>query len=143
MELAAIIHALKTWRHYLYGETFHIFTDHKSLKYIPTQKELNLRQRRWIELLKDYNCTIDYHLEKSNMVADALSRKAVKRVAGMIEHHLNLLISLQAMNLSLSVYDGMLLTTMRARPQLLEDVRQAQLNDSDLKKLQKKLLNQS
>ncbi|KAL0401650.1 UNVERIFIED_CONTAM: hypothetical protein Slati_4194900 [Sesamum latifolium] len=55
LELAAIVHALKIWRHYLYGETFHIFTDHKSLKYIPTQKELNLRQRRWIELLKDYD----------------------------------------------------------------------------------------
>ena len=58
LELAAIVHALKTWRHYLYGETFQILTDHKSLKYIPTQKELNLRQRRWIELLKDYDCTI-------------------------------------------------------------------------------------
>ena len=48
LELAAVVHALKTWRHYLFGETFQIFTDHKSLKYIPTQKELNLRQRRWI-----------------------------------------------------------------------------------------------
>ncbi|KAK4391433.1 putative mitochondrial protein [Sesamum angolense] len=54
LELAAIVHALKIWRHYLYGETFQIYTDHKSLKYIPTQKELNLRQRMWIELLKDY-----------------------------------------------------------------------------------------
>ena len=129
---------MKTWRHYLYGETFHIFTDHKSLKYIPTQKELNLRQRRWIELLKDYDCTINYHPGKANVVADALSRKAVERVAGMTEHHLNSLISLQAMNVSLSVNDGMLLATMKVRPQLLEDVKQAQLNDSDLKKLQKK-----
>ncbi|KAL0287148.1 UNVERIFIED_CONTAM: Retrovirus-related Pol polyprotein from transposon [Sesamum calycinum] len=58
LELAAIVHALKIWRHYLYGEKFQIFTDHKSLKYILTQKELNLRQRRWIELVKDYDCTI-------------------------------------------------------------------------------------
>ncbi|KAL0386526.1 UNVERIFIED_CONTAM: Retrovirus-related Pol polyprotein from transposon [Sesamum latifolium] len=84
LELAAIVHALKIWRHYLYGETFHIFTDHKSLKYIPTQKELNLRQRRWIELLKDYDCTIDYHPGKANIVADALSRKTVDQLAGMI-----------------------------------------------------------
>ncbi|KAL0463068.1 UNVERIFIED_CONTAM: Retrovirus-related Pol polyprotein from transposon [Sesamum latifolium] len=77
LELAAIVHALKIWRHYLYGETFQIFTDHKSLKYIPTQKELNLRQRRWIELLKDYDCTIDYHPGKANIVADALSRKTM------------------------------------------------------------------
>ncbi|KAL0332872.1 UNVERIFIED_CONTAM: Transposon Tf2-11 polyprotein [Sesamum calycinum] len=81
LELAAIVHALKIWRHYLYGETFQIFTDHKSLKYIPTQKELNLRQRRWIELLKDYDCTIDYHPGKANIVADALSRKTVDHLA--------------------------------------------------------------
>ena len=71
LELAAIIHALKIWRHYLYGETFSIFTDHKSLKYISTQKELNLRQRRWMELLNDYDYTIEYHPEKENVVVDA------------------------------------------------------------------------
>ena len=54
-----------------------IFMDHKSLKYILSQKELNLRQRRWVELLKDYDCTIEYHLSKANMVADALSRKLI------------------------------------------------------------------
>ncbi|KAL2225524.1 UNVERIFIED_CONTAM: Retrovirus-related Pol polyprotein from transposon 17.6 [Sesamum indicum] len=65
LELAAIVHALKIWRHYLYGEKFQILTDHKSLKYILTQKELNLRQRRWIELLKDYDCTIDFPSRES------------------------------------------------------------------------------
>ncbi|KAL0293701.1 UNVERIFIED_CONTAM: Transposon Ty3-I Gag-Pol polyprotein [Sesamum angustifolium] len=75
LELAAIVHALKIRRHYLYGETFQIFTDPKSLKYIPTQKELNLRQRRWIELLKDYDYTIDYHPGKANIVVEALGRK--------------------------------------------------------------------
>ena len=74
LELAAIVHTLKIWRHYLYGETFSIFTDHKSLKYISTQKELNLRQQRWMELLKDYDCTIEYHPGKANIVADALSQ---------------------------------------------------------------------
>ncbi|XP_042388084.1 uncharacterized protein LOC121980194 [Zingiber officinale] len=76
LELAAIIFALKIWRHYLYGITFEIFTDHKSLKYLFTQKELNLRQRRWMEFLKDYACTINYHPRKDNVVADALSRKS-------------------------------------------------------------------
>ena len=61
LELAAVIFALKIWRHYLYGEKCQIFTDHKSLKYIMSQKELNLRQRRWIGLLKDYDFTIEYH----------------------------------------------------------------------------------
>ncbi|WMV46656.1 hypothetical protein MTR67_040041 [Solanum verrucosum] len=63
LELAAVVFALKIWRHYLYGEKCHIFTDHKSLKYLGTQKELNLGQRRWLELIKDYDCTIDYHPE--------------------------------------------------------------------------------
>ncbi|WMV45359.1 hypothetical protein MTR67_038744, partial [Solanum verrucosum] len=74
IELAAIVFALKIWWHYLYGEKCHIFTDNKSLKYLGNQKELNLRQRRWLELIKDYDCTIDYHLGKANVVADALSR---------------------------------------------------------------------
>ncbi|WMV59226.1 hypothetical protein MTR67_052611 [Solanum verrucosum] len=64
LELAVVVFALKIWRHYLHGEKCHIFTDHKSLKYLGTQKELSLRQRRWLELIKDYDCTIDYHPEK-------------------------------------------------------------------------------
>ncbi|CAA0814805.1 Unknown protein, partial [Striga hermonthica] len=76
LELAAVVHALKIWRHYLYGGKCEIFTDHKSLKYIFTQKELNIRQRRWLELVKDYDCTISYHPGKANVVADALSRRS-------------------------------------------------------------------
>ncbi|KAD2805188.1 hypothetical protein E3N88_38565 [Mikania micrantha] len=75
LELAAVVFALKIWRHYLYGVKCTIYTDHKSLKYFFTQKELNMRQRRWIELLKDYDCEILYHPGKANVVADALSRK--------------------------------------------------------------------
>ena len=77
LELAAVVFALKIWRHYLYGEKCRIFTDHKSLKYLLTQKDLNLRQSRWLELLKDYDCIIDYHPGKANVVADALSRKMI------------------------------------------------------------------
>ena len=73
LELATVVFALKIWRHYLYGEKCRIYTDHKSLKYLLTQKELNLRQRRWLELFKDYDCIIDYHPGKANVVADALS----------------------------------------------------------------------
>ncbi|KAK8672345.1 hypothetical protein V6N13_110718 [Hibiscus sabdariffa] len=75
LELAVVVFALKIWRHYLYGEKCHMFTDHKSLKYLLTQKDFNLRQRRWMELLKDYDLVIDYHPGKANVVADALSRK--------------------------------------------------------------------
>ena len=76
LELAAVVHALKIWRHYLIGNKCEIFTDHKSLKYIFTQPDLNLRQRRWLELVKDYNLEIHYHPGKANVVADALSRKS-------------------------------------------------------------------
>ncbi|WVZ76607.1 hypothetical protein U9M48_024571 [Paspalum notatum var. saurae] len=76
LELAAVVHALKIWRHYLLGNTCHIYTDHKSLKYIFTQPELNMRQRRWLELIKDYDLEIHHHPGKANVVADALSRKA-------------------------------------------------------------------
>ncbi|GJR75300.1 retrotransposon protein, putative, ty3-gypsy subclass [Tanacetum coccineum] len=72
----SVVFALKIWRHYLYGESCDIFTDHKSLKYIFTQRELNMRQRRWLELLKDYDTNIQYHPGKANVVADALSRKS-------------------------------------------------------------------
>ncbi|GJS85278.1 putative reverse transcriptase domain-containing protein [Tanacetum coccineum] len=75
LELGAVVFALRLWRHYLYGTKCVVFTDHKSLQYILNQKELNLRQRRWIELLSDYDCEIRYHPGKANVVADALSRK--------------------------------------------------------------------
>ncbi|GJY28688.1 putative reverse transcriptase domain-containing protein, partial [Tanacetum coccineum] len=75
LELGAVVFALKMWRHYLYGTRCTVFTDHKSLQHILDQKELNMRQRRWLELLSDYDCDIRYHPGKANVVADALSRK--------------------------------------------------------------------
>ncbi len=77
LELAVIVFALKIWKHYLYREKCSIYIDHKSLKYLGTQKELNLRQRRWLELIKDYDCLIDYQPRKANVVADTLSRKTM------------------------------------------------------------------
>ncbi|KAI3784114.1 hypothetical protein L1987_43206 [Smallanthus sonchifolius] len=78
LELGAVVFALKIWRHYLYGTKCTIYTDHKSLQHIFEQKELNMRQRRWVELLNDYDCAIRYHPGKANIVADALSRKETK-----------------------------------------------------------------
>ena len=76
LELAAVVHALKTWRHFLVGNSCDVYTDHKSLKYIFMQKELNLRQRRWLELIKGYDMRLHYHPGKANVVADALSSKS-------------------------------------------------------------------
>ncbi|WVZ52349.1 hypothetical protein U9M48_003420 [Paspalum notatum var. saurae] len=76
LELAAVVHTLKIWHHHLFRQHCEIFTDHKSLKYIFTQNKLNMRQRRWLELIKDYDMEIHYHPGKANVVADALSRKS-------------------------------------------------------------------
>ena len=84
LELAAVVFALKSWRHYLYGESFEVFSDHKSLKYLFSQKELNMRQRRWLEFIKDYDFTLSYHPGKANVVADALSRKASGVLASLV-----------------------------------------------------------
>ncbi|GKC51173.1 putative reverse transcriptase domain-containing protein [Tanacetum coccineum] len=81
LELGAVVFALKIWRHYLYGTKSVIYTDHKSFLYIFDQKELNMRQRQWIELLSDYECEIKYHPGKANVVADALTFKDLKAPA--------------------------------------------------------------
>jgi hypothetical protein len=85
LELVVVVHALKIWRHFIIGNNRKIFTDHKSLKYIFTQKELNLRQRRWLELWKDYDLDIQHHPGKVNVVADALSHKGqVNRIVAYL-----------------------------------------------------------
>ena len=76
IELAAVVFALKIWRHYLYGEEFEVYSNHKSLKYIFTQRDLNMRQHIWMEFLEDYDFTLQYHPDKANVVADALSQKS-------------------------------------------------------------------
>ncbi|GJW19668.1 putative reverse transcriptase domain-containing protein [Tanacetum coccineum] len=92
LELGAVVFALKIWRQYLYGTKSVIYTDHKSLQHIFSKKELNMRQRRWIELFSDYDCEICYHPGKANVVADALSRKEIvkaehQRPSGLLQQH--------------------------------------------------------
>ncbi|KAG8485640.1 hypothetical protein CXB51_018871 [Gossypium anomalum] len=116
LELAAVVFALKIWLHHLYGERCRVFTNHKSLKYLMTQKELNLRQRRWLELLKDFELIIDYHPGKANVAADALSKKS--------------LFALRALNTQLTVFeDGSISAELRVRPTFLHEIQEAQYND--------------
>ena len=86
LELAAVVFALKLWRHYLYGESLEVFFDHKSLKYIFTQRDLNARQRRWMETLDDFDFSLQYHPGKANVVADALSRKSRSILSGLMAY---------------------------------------------------------
>ena len=85
-----MVFALKIWRHYLYGVHVDVYTDHKSLQYVFTQKELNIQQQRWLELLKDYDMSVLYHPGKANMVADALCRLSKGSVSHMEESKRNL-----------------------------------------------------
>ena len=121
LELAAIVFVLKIWRHYLYGEKCRIFTDHKNLKYLLTQKKLNLRQRRWLELFKDYDCIDDYHLGKANVVADALSKKTI---FGLSLKHCTWRFE----------FDGALLAQLKAIPGLRQMMIDAQKSDVKLQK---------
>ncbi|KAL4010646.1 hypothetical protein IC575_030149 [Cucumis melo] len=129
LELAAVVFALKIWRHYLYGEKIHIFTDHKSLKYFFTQKELNMRQRRWLELVKDYDCEILYHPGKANVVADALSRK-VSHSAALITRQAPLHWDLERAEIAVSVGAvTMQLAQLTVQPTLRQRIIDAQSND--------------
>ena len=83
MELTAVVFALKIWRHYLYGEEFEVYSDHKNLKYIFTQRDLNMGQRRWMKFLEDYDFTLHYHPGKANVVVDALNRKSQVALASI------------------------------------------------------------
>ncbi|KAL0553650.1 hypothetical protein IC582_007550 [Cucumis melo] len=135
LEPAAVVLALKIWRHYLFGEKCHIFTDHKSLKYIFDQKELNLRQRRWLELIKDYDCTIEYHPGKANVVADALSRKSRLPKSVLCGIRVALLNELRGSKAVVTIEDsGSLLAQFQVRSSLVTEIVRRQSEDSNLQK---------
>nr|GFB95815.1 retrotransposon protein, putative, Ty3-gypsy subclass [Tanacetum cinerariifolium] len=131
LELAVVVFALKIWRHYLYGESCDVFTDHKSLKYIFTQRELNMRQRRWLELLKDYDTNIQYHPGKANVVADALSRKS-GMIAG-IKVEEEIIHDLERLDIELYVRGQHgYLASLRVEPDLISRIKEAQKEDSEI-----------
>ena len=138
LELAVVVFALRIWRHYLYGVPCRIFTDHKSLQYLFTQKELNMRQRRWVELIKDYECTIEYHPGKANVVADALSRKSTSSISHLKVVYLPKLVELRSLGVRLELTDtGALLATFHVRPILIDRISELQTQDPTMIKLKR------
>ena len=141
LELAAVVFALKIWRHYLYGETCRIFTNHRSLKYLLTQKEMNLRQKRWLELIKDDELIIEYHSRKANVVADALSRKSSVTLAHIRIAYAPMLLDMKALRINLD-YDGhgALLENFVVRLSSVDQIREKQIQDEKLVKEVQKII---
>ncbi|XP_058211686.1 uncharacterized protein LOC131323861 [Rhododendron vialii] len=140
LELAAIVFALKSWRHYLYDERFEVFSDHKSLKYLFSQKELNLRQCRWMEHLEDYDFELQYHLGKANVVADALSRKSTQLV-NLAIHEWKTMNALGSYALHFEeVRDGVTLCNLTVQSTLSNRVIEAQWQDEEAREFRTKFL---
>jgi hypothetical protein len=131
LELAAVVMVLRTWRHYLLGNVIHICMNHKSLKYIFTQLDLNMRQRRWLELIKDYEMYVHYHPGKVNIIADVLSRKA----------HCNYLpaVRLTGEECSTQVLPNLSLFNITRMPTLMDEIIAAQKNDEDMNHIKRRM----
>jgi hypothetical protein len=127
-----VVHALKIWRHYLIGHGYEIYSDHKSLKYIFTQNDLNLWQCRWLELIKDYDIGINYHPGKGNVVADALSLKKYCNATFARRMQPELCREIKYLNLGM-VNEAKV--TMEVEPTLEVEIREGKLEDAKLKEI--------
>ena len=132
MDLAAVVFALNIWRHYLYGEEFEVYSDHKSLKYIFTQRNLNMRQCRWMEFLEDYDFTLHYHPGKANVVADALSWKSRGALASIASREWRMLETVGQFGLQYSEHTQGTLGSLVATLSLLSRVIESQGQDSEI-----------
>jgi hypothetical protein len=133
-----MVHALKTWRHYLYGQKCDIYTDHKSLKYIFTQSELNMRQREWLELIKDYELEIHYHPSKANVLADALSRKS--QVNMLATHPMPYELAKEFDRLNLGFLNNTQGVTIELEPTLEQDIRKGQKEDEKINEIRQLII---
>jgi hypothetical protein len=132
LELAVVVHALKIGRHYLMEKRYELYTDHKSLKYIFTQSNLNLRQRRWLELIKDYDFRINYHPGKANVVANALSRSS--HVSQLVVDRMPFELCKEFDKLNLRIVANMKATEMEVGSNLLQEIRKGQVEDEKIQK---------
>jgi hypothetical protein len=132
LELAAVVHALKIWRHYLMRKRCELYTDHNSLKYIFIQLNLNLRQRRWLELIKDYDLSINYHPGKANVVADASSQRS--HVSQLVVDSMPFeLCEFDKLNLRIIVNTKAM--EMEVGSSLLQEIRRGQLEDEKVQEI--------
>jgi hypothetical protein len=137
LELAIMVYALKIWNHYIIGKRWEFYSDHKSLKYIFTQPDLNLRQRRWLELIKNYNLGINYHPGKANVIAYALSRRS----------HLNILATRELLpefckefeKLNLGWVSNTEVITMEVDSMVEQDIQKGQLEDAKIQKIKEQI----
>jgi hypothetical protein len=133
LELADVVHALKIWRHYLLGKRCELYTDHKSLKYIFTQSNLNLRQIRRLELIKDYDLGINYHPEKANVVADALSR--MSHVSQLVVDSMSFELYEEFDKLNIRIITNTEAMEMELGSSLLQDIPRGQLEDENIQEI--------
>jgi hypothetical protein len=129
LELAVVVHALKIWRHYLMGKRYELYTDHKSLKYIFTQSNLNLRQGRWLERIKDYDLGINYHPRKANVVADALSQRS--HVSQLVVDSMSFELCEEFEKLNLRIIVNTEAMEMEVGSSLLQEIQRGQLEDEN------------
>ena len=132
LELAAVVFALKIWCHYLYGKEFEVYSDLKSLKYIFTQQDLNMRQHRWMEFLEDYDFTLHYHPGKANVVADALNQKSQGALASMASREWRMLETVGQFGLQYNEQSQGTLGSLVATPSLLSRVIESKGQDAEI-----------
>jgi hypothetical protein len=135
LELAVVVHALKIWRHYLMGKGCELYMDHKSLKYIFTQPDLNLRQRRWLEFIKDYDLEINYHPGKANMVADALSHKS--HVSQLVVDSMPFELCEEFDKLNLKIIANAEVVEMEVGSSLLQEICKGQVEDEKIQEIKR------
>jgi hypothetical protein len=133
LELAAVVHTLKIWRHYLMGKRCELYMDHKSLKSILTQSNLNLRQRRWFELIKDYDLGINYHPGKGNVVADPLSRRS--HVSQLVVEHMPFELCEEFDKLNLRIIANTEAMEMEVGASLLQEIQKGQVEDEKIQEI--------
>jgi hypothetical protein len=137
LELAVVVHVLKIWRHYLMGKRCELYTDHKSLKYIFTQSNLNLRQRRWMELIKDYDLGINYHPGKANVVTDASSR--MSHVSQLVVDSMPFELCEDFDKLILRIVANTEAKEMEVGSTLLQEIRRCQLEDEKVQEIKRNI----